>query len=390
MIMNLPYRMERREAGGRGPQRTGVGARSAGWSKPLQNENGIALLMVLMVLSILMVTTVEFMHGTRINYTLAAHMRDETQAQALAQSALQFAILLFQIQGKLQGVGGASAGSAQIWKQVPISSSLFRMQAEGEAKEGDFLHFDGDFDAEITDESGKFNVNLFKSIGGGARESLARYLVSLMRGKGEYDYIFDKTSREEIVANIVDWVDADPTRANPYSGDENGVYLNLPESYRPRNDSMDSIAELALVRGVTDEFMRVFGPKLTTYGRLINVNSADKETLNAIIMRAAEQRRLDIGDAPVAFPTPEELDRFTTDFIKQRDLAPVSVQGFMEMLPRYFAINFKPTDFTDLVTDKSSIYTVAANGRVGDTVKTLRATLDVSGRDPKFFYWRVE
>jgi general secretion pathway protein K len=94
----------------------------------------------------------------------------------------------------------------------------------------------GEFRVRIDNESGKININ-------GANEQLLKMMMDA----------FDMEDEEKsiIVDSILDWRDKDDLhRAH---GAENDYYNALPEPYDCKNDAFDSVEELLLVRGITQE-----------------------------------------------------------------------------------------------------------------------------------------
>ena len=72
----------------------------------------------------------------------------------------------------------------------------------------------------------------------------------------EYDPLFEdrlKMDRWELIGNIRDWVDIDDQRSGIWGGDENSIYHNEEPRYRAKNAPFDSVGELRMVAGVSDE-----------------------------------------------------------------------------------------------------------------------------------------
>lgn len=64
---------------------------------PCKNEQGIALILVLLVIGALSVLTLELNYTTRVNLHLAQNFRDETQAYFLARGGRGGGHLLAQV-----------------------------------------------------------------------------------------------------------------------------------------------------------------------------------------------------------------------------------------------------------------------------------------------------
>ena len=142
-----------------------------------------------------------------------------------------------------------------------------------------------------------------------ARLSLALQLFTLMGGgqiESPYDPMFEQedsdglySTRLDVVSAIIDWWDIDQSRTvyDPgagsitSSGSEGDSYSQLREPYRVKNAPMDSLEELHLIRGVSDDFWANFvetdptDPRtrnLTVYGSgAVNPNEATPQVLLA-------------------------------------------------------------------------------------------------------------
>jgi general secretion pathway protein K len=107
------------------------------------------------------------------------------------------------------------------------------------------------------------------------------------------------TTRLDIVSDVIDWWDYDDQRTvfDPGSAtiqpgaSEDNIYAQYPDPYLIKNAPLDSLEELRLVRGVSDDFWATFvesspddlrGRKVTIYGSgAVNVNLAPPEVLLA-------------------------------------------------------------------------------------------------------------
>jgi general secretion pathway protein K len=167
----------------------------------------------------------------------------------------------------------------------------------------------GHFEISIVDEDAKINVNM-----GAANEiahiRLAKELMSRM-APIQYDPLFtqrDSTGnyndRLATCSALIDWADPDEqlyscdvTNAPSTNAVEDSWYQLLQKPYRRKNAPYDSLEELHMVRGISDDFWATFVdpdptvPKkreLTVWGQgTVNVNSANPLTLYAIVCSGA-------------------------------------------------------------------------------------------------------
>jgi general secretion pathway protein K len=177
----------------------------------------------------------------------------------------------------------------------------------------------GRFELVIVDEDSKIDANLGAS-NDIAHIRLAKQLMGLMSAP-IYDPMFQKADatgnvndRLSICSALIDWADPDD---NLFSCDlssnsapsgqakEDAYYQLLQKPYFRKNAPFDSLEELHMVRGITDDFWTTFvdpdptNPKkrvLTVWGQgAVNVNTANPLTLLGLICSAAKP-----GTAPAS------------------------------------------------------------------------------------------
>jgi general secretion pathway protein K len=137
----------------------------------------------------------------------------------------------------------------------------------------------GHFDAEITSEDGKIDINcpggsILDDTQKKRQQLVYRLLMGLMysprfeRLFSEADATGNFTTRADVARAILDWADLDETMFSPdgVSGSgEDYRYDARDDKYRARNNAFDTLEELKMVRGVSDGFMEAFQPHLTVY-----------------------------------------------------------------------------------------------------------------------------
>lgn len=143
----------------------------------------------------------------------------------------------------------------------------------------------------ISDESGKINVN---KITDGTRANFVTFLTS-------YKFKLDIITAETITDSLLDWIDADDF--HHLNGAEKDYYMSLPSPYEPQNGALESIEELALIKGFSPQIFEQLREYLTIYGSgKINVNAASKEVLLFVPMMTPE-----IADEIIQFRTKEGI-----------------------------------------------------------------------------------
>jgi general secretion pathway protein K len=221
-------------------------------------EKGIALLIVLWVLTILMVIVLSFsvMARTEIYSTLA--FKGGIERKFIAEAGIErgITVLFYREFYKNQTV---ELEGREVWK------------TDGTPYEGQIGN--GYYTVKILDESGKVDINT-------ASELVLKNLLINAGVKPE--------EADIIVECIMDWKDADDLHR--LNGAESDYYMSLPNPYRAKDDNFDAIEELLLVKGMTAEILYGGGEKkgiidfLTVHSgtQSININAAPKEVLMAL------------------------------------------------------------------------------------------------------------
>jgi general secretion pathway protein K len=139
------------------------------------------------------------------------------------------------------------------------------------------LSFDqGSCEVRIVAEGGKININRVS-------ESTLRKIIGNLGLETE--------KRDMAVDSILDW--RDPDDFYRLNGAENDYYQSLKEPYQCKNDHLDSIEELLLVRGVTPELF--YGRKKTL--KEDQEGEADQAGLKDIFSIYASGEQIDINSA---------------------------------------------------------------------------------------------
>ena len=246
-------------------------------------EKGIALLMVLWVLTILMVLVLSFSFMTRTDTYATLSFMEGAERKLLAEAGIERGILelFYRSANKNQAI---TLEGREVWR---IDGRSYKDQM-GE----------GEYSVRITDESGKIGIN---AITDGNSDILRNLLKNLGVQEEEANTIVD---------SILDWKDADDL--HHLNGAEDEYYMSLPTPYKAKNANFDTLEELLLIKGMTSEILYGNNEKkgiidlLTVYSRTskinINVNAAPKEVLMAIPGITPE-----IADSIISFREHDEI-----------------------------------------------------------------------------------
>jgi general secretion pathway protein K len=226
--------------------------------KRISSQKGVALLMVLWVLTILLVIVFSFSFMTRTEMLSTASFRGGLERKFIAEGGMERAImeLFYRNVYKNQTI---ELEGREVW------------QVDGTPYTGQLGN--GTYTVSIVDESGKVDIN-------SASELLLKNLLLAID--------IPEEEADTIVDSMMDWKDSDDLHR--IHGAENDYYMSLQNPYKAKNARFDSLEELLLVKGVTSDIL--YGNKdrhglidfITVYTKKnrININAAPKEVLMAI------------------------------------------------------------------------------------------------------------
>lgn len=231
-----------------------------------QQQGGIALIIVLWILTLLTLIASSFVHAMRTEINIVGNTVARAKLEASASAGVQRAILEI-VKPPQMPDRWNTFGVPQAWSFNGQSMMI-----------------------SLVDESGKIDINI-------GNEALMR---GLLRSQG--------ASEDEAAAlmdAILDWRDADSLKRP--RGAEEAEYAAAGLSYKPANATFQSVEELRLVLGMTPALYQRLAPHITIYSRQAGINSqiASREALRAI---------------PGA--TEAQID----EYLKQRELARASKQ----------------------------------------------------------------
>ena len=388
-------------------------------------RSGIALLVAMSTVLILTVVVTELSYTARVRYLIAAHEKERVQAYWISQTGINIYKLILSANKQLESSAGGMAGMAgnfgvnigdALWQWIPvINTGLMRMlfatggdlddmseeamdefktsgkvsdeieeasREESRFSDKNFLDFDGDFMAEVTDEDSKLNLSLLGNTQGTVQESaIGQQLFGLMAGEENDTWFRERNiERWDIIANLKDWVDADSMGSGRAGGQEDSLYNNLDSPYLAKNAPFDTFDEIRLVEGWQDDVMDRFGQQLTIHGAgKVNINTAPDEVIVALIKAYVVPSPIDAE----CFRLVEQIREYMwfASFKDGKDFARyLTNQGY--------TVN---DQLDDQIGDSSKTFRVVSTGLVGDTAVSTTAIIDYNQSTAgKVTYWRVD
>jgi len=265
-------------------------------------QQGVALIAVMLALVGILVMTNDFGTRTNLDAIGAANARDQMRAHFLARSSLALSELVIRLQQRLDNI--SQLKGIQITEYADMLMTAFggdKEQVEallgplGEQAKGLGANI-GSFGVTITTDDDKINVNCANARGE-TTNALIQRLTALYYFP-IYDPIFSepdadgwRRDRDTQTAAIVDYIDVDSARAGQPGAPEDYGYETLKDNYWPKNNQLDTISELRLVRGMDDRLWSLFGPAFTVYGGCKTNLSAvtDPKVIASIIFLSADK-----------------------------------------------------------------------------------------------------
>lgn len=387
-------------------------------------RSGIALLVAMTTIMLLTVVVTELSYTARVRYVIAVHEKERAQAYWVSQTGINIYKLILTANKQMEG-NSAMSGAADmfginlgdaLWQMVPVlNTGLMRMlfasggdvndieqevldefKSSGqlseeiveESREGslwsdkNFLDFDGDFTAEVTDEDSKLNVSLLGNTMGSVQDSaIGQQLYGMMAGEENDAWFREKNiDRWDIIANLKDWVDADSMGSGRSGGQEDNLYNNRDSPYLTKNAPFDTFDEVRLVEGWQDDVMDRFSKQITIHGTgKININTAEDEVLAALIKAYVQPTPMDDQCLRMVEQIREYM--WFASFKNGKDFAKyLTNQGFTVS-----------DGLEGQIGDSSKTFRVVSTGLVGTTTVTTTAIIDYNkSQSGAVTYWRVD
>jgi general secretion pathway protein K len=346
------------------------------YCRAIADESGMALVLTLLIVTLVAVVVLELNYLMRVEVHASTNFRDGIRSYYLAKSGI-----------------------------VVVKELLSRNVQEFEEAKNILLAGDthtisigeGSAAVRLIDEGGKINVNALIAEIGNAQPTAGALIPQAQQPSQPggaptaspwiqiTQDLFQRLGIDPtLVGGIIDWIDLDDVPSGT-GGVESNYYRGLEKPYMARNGAMETIAELRLIRGFTDEVLLKLGARrvggivdpatnlyLTTLplpqggGWRINLNTAPPALLASMTREVGQ-----FADSIVQLRTQQRIEKIT-------DLQQLGIGG--QALE----------DFQNLGTLTSQYYTVEARGSVGDMVKQITSLIQIGGDQAnQILSWRV-
>ena len=408
-----------------------------------RGQQGVALLMVLMLLALVGGVVAEFQFQSQVTVRLAYNARDELQAEYNALSALRLRALLLKQARKIQqamsmlmqglGQGQAAPPIGQLLEMIPVEcgimSAITQSSGLSDSKFGDGGSksskgskiskpgkgskaskgdkdddghddfFPGECLATSESEHAKIAINLLRNPTNNMQQQVQQLLLGLLSSPQLIKfYQNDDTQGQHVespvalVTSITDYIDSDHVVFGGSSGDEDRPYQYLKNPFRAKNAPLDSIAEMQQIHGINDALYDLLKDHVTIYN-----SSAAMELSTAPIERILFYGLPSalIDPASQALLTNDVMASLYQELMMMKTLgasfAPLTV-GVLRTLLTAQGIGqlFDQGKLGQVFTDSTSTtwFTLHAEGHVGNASRRITAVFQAS--EGLFYYVRVD
>jgi len=204
-------------------------------SDRIKNENGIALLLVLWIITLFAVICTEFSWTMRTETVIVRNFKDGEQAYYTAEAGINRAIV------ELEKASKKTGQSTKDYEDSDDPESEYWEPGGGPYS---FKFDESICEVKIEDENNRLGLNSFLK--------KAKSNPSLLKNLIENKVGLEGEERDIVADSLIDWWDKDKNITG-VNGTESDYYESLEKPYKCRDGEIPVVEELLLVRGVSEE-----------------------------------------------------------------------------------------------------------------------------------------
>lgn len=248
--------------------------------------------------------------------------------------------------------------NSEAFKRVILGNGEFSIGYEYPDSQGVNIRYG------LIDEESKINVNT-------ADMDVMERLFRLGLG-------IEQMQAQELAASIKDWRDKDSSLSIPLGSAEDSYYNSLKYPYDAKDDDIESLDELFLIKGVNSEIFGIINDYITIYGDgMVNVNTASRSALLALGLGE------DIADKIIALRNQEN---------NPQDSIFSSVSEVAEKLNQAYSLNEAQLGRIAILAERflsvaSNNFMVRASLRLANSRNTSEI-ISVIDRGGNILYWK--
>jgi len=218
------------------------------------NSKGYIIILVLIMTTLLISVTGEFIVTSQVTISYMRKYDSNLKSSYLAKSGVQLASYMLIADKK--GMGGLEITGKAVDKNIDCFDDIWAANFPPVPLDN------GTIQIKITDENSKINVNAFANE---FTENTKYYIIS-------QTFFLNMGLPMDFADIIHDWVDIDDSRF-PYGAETSDYYLTLNPSYSAKNNAMDSIDEMLMLKNMTPEiFYGLGGGNMAIEEKLVENN----------------------------------------------------------------------------------------------------------------------
>ena len=229
------------------------------------NSSGYILAIVLMITPLIVVVAVEFTAVASTSLGYLYKIQDRTKAMALARSGIELSKQILQMDKRGMSLSGSGDRNDDSYKDdwaMDLSVPLDLLMPEVE----------GLLQINISDENSKINLSVLATSYSEKTPFYAmaqRFFLNMMLPVDHADI-------------IMDWVDIDDA-SYPFGAESSTYYQTLTPSYSCKNNSMDSIDEMLLLKDMTPQIFYGLGDSKEPEDTMTTHNRGDVMSLTELL-----------------------------------------------------------------------------------------------------------
>jgi len=298
-----------------------------------RDEEGLALVITLLITAVLVAVISEVVFAVHLNTSATGVYRDSRGAGLMARGGVDLVAEF--VERSLKGKDYAYFGPEETSRVLADGENVLELRME--------------------DEQGKFSINSIVYANGEVNTEYYDAFTRLLEASGLEPGLADTVS---------DWIDLDDV-PRPEGAENFDYYGKLTPAYSSKGAALDTVEELLVVKGFTQEEYRRIAPFVTVYtDGMVNINTAPRE----VIMALSEEITGDLADAVI-------------DYRKE---TPFRTTGEIRKVSGFETLGF---NLQGRITVASSTFRVFSRGYAGEGIREVEAVVRTAeGAD--ILYWR--
>lgn len=247
-----------------------------------KKSKGVVLIAALWVLIILEMLAISLAKTTRVDIALSSLFIAKTKSKTAAVSGYYYALdkISKDSQDKESSLYDTIYSCAipriqnfnakEIFSDVSLESGSFSLKR---VNKGSSIDSADEYSYGLADEESKLNLN-----------AMNKETFGILNQFLELTAI-DRDAAMKFSYSLIDWIDKDDNLVDETFGAENRYYQSIDNPYKCKNNFLDSLPELFLIKGMTEEIYAAIKDHVTIYPKDNNFY-LNFDTANIVLLKA--------------------------------------------------------------------------------------------------------